>query len=86
MPVRRTKKAGSNKRLKKVGRIVKSRTRRSVKNKQTNNYDLSNLMGRCMKCKKQKSMSNVKQVFMKNGRAAAKGFCPKCSTKMYRIL
>jgi predicted RNA-binding Zn-ribbon protein involved in translation (DUF1610 family) len=42
--------------------------------------------GRCMKCKKEKEMKNSKEVIMKNGMKAAKGECPDCGTKMYRII
>lgn len=42
--------------------------------------------GRCMKCKKEVEMKNSKEVTMKNGMLAAKGECPKCSTKVFRIL
>jgi len=42
--------------------------------------------GRCMKCKKQVEMKNSKEVTMKNGMRAAKGECPKCATKVFRIL
>jgi hypothetical protein len=39
----------------------------------------------CVKCKSKRTMSNPKQVKMKNGRKATKGTCPKCGTKMFRI-
>ena len=42
--------------------------------------------GRCMKCRMQKTMKDPKITKMKNGMYAAKGECPKCGTKMYRIL
>lgn len=40
----------------------------------------------CVKCKAKKEMKDVQEVTMKNGRRAAKGTCPDCSTGMYRIL
>jgi len=42
--------------------------------------------GYCVKCKKKNvEMKNPKSVKLKNGRAATKGECPKCGTKMFRI-
>jgi DNA-directed RNA polymerase subunit RPC12/RpoP len=42
--------------------------------------------GRCMKCKKGVEIKNGKEVTMKNGMKAMKGECPKCATKVFRIL
>lgn len=42
--------------------------------------------GRCMKCKAQVPIKNPVEVTMKNGRKAVKGVCPKCGTKVFRIL
>jgi len=42
--------------------------------------------GRCMKCKKQVKMKDAKETVMKNGMKAAKGVCPHCGTKVFRIL
>ncbi len=42
--------------------------------------------GRCMKCKKEQEMKDPKEVVMKNKMRAMKGTCPKCGTKMFRIL
>lgn len=42
--------------------------------------------GYCVVCKKKMIMEDAQEVTMKNGRAAAKGKCPKCGTGMYRIL
>ena len=39
-----------------------------------------------MKCKKTVKMKNDKEVIMKNGMRAAKGECPACGTKVFRIL
>ncbi|MEK6886974.1 MAG: DUF5679 domain-containing protein [Nanoarchaeota archaeon] len=44
------------------------------------------VQGRCMKCKTQRDMNNMKEVTMKNGMRAAKGVCAKCGTNMYKIL
>jgi len=41
---------------------------------------------RCMKCKGNVTVKNGKEVTMKNGRKALKGECPKCATKVFRIL
>ncbi|HEY4519470.1 MAG TPA: DUF5679 domain-containing protein [Candidatus Paceibacterota bacterium] len=43
-------------------------------------------VGYCVKCKAKQEMSNTKEVSMKGGRRAMQGSCPKCSTKMFRIL
>ncbi len=40
----------------------------------------------CMKCKAERTMSNVSVVAMKNGRPAANGQCPVCGTKMFKFL
>ncbi len=40
----------------------------------------------CMKCKAERTMSNVTVVTMKNGRPAANGTCPVCGTKMFKFL
>ena len=42
--------------------------------------------GRCMKCKTQVKMKDVEEIVMKNGMKAAKGLCPTCGTKVFRIL
>lgn len=39
-----------------------------------------------MKCQKEVEMKDPKEVVMKNGMKAAKGSCPKCDTKVFRIL
>ncbi len=46
--------------------------------------------GYCVKCKKKQEIQNAKEVAMKGKgkvkRRAATGTCPKCGTKMFRIL
>lgn len=42
--------------------------------------------GRCMKCKGPVEIKNPEDVIMKNGMKAVKGTCPKCSTKVFRIV
>jgi len=42
--------------------------------------------GRCMKCKKQVKIKDGKETIMKNGMKAVKGSCPKCDTKVFRII
>lgn len=42
--------------------------------------------GRCMKCKKTVKIKDAKEVTMKNKMKAAKGVCPHCGTKVFRIL
>ncbi len=42
--------------------------------------------GRCMKCKEQVEMSNPKEQISKNGMKMMKGACPKCGTKVCRIM
>lgn len=39
----------------------------------------------CVKCKAKRVMKDTKAIKMKNGRAATRGICPKCGTKMFRI-
>jgi hypothetical protein len=40
----------------------------------------------CVKCKSKTDIVNAEKVTMKNGRAALKGHCQKCNTKVFRIL
>lgn len=44
----------------------------------------------CVKCKAKREMSDAKEVTMKGKggmkRAAMTGICPKCGTKMFRIM
>lgn len=44
----------------------------------------------CVKCKKKQEMLNAKEVTMKGKggtkRRAMTGICPKCGTKMFKIL
>ena len=39
-----------------------------------------------MKCKKQVEIKDAEETVMKNGMKAAKGVCPECGTKVFRIL
>ncbi len=39
----------------------------------------------CVKCKAKREMRDAKTITMKNGKPATEGFCPACSTKMFRI-
>ncbi len=41
---------------------------------------------RCMKCKKQVDIKDAKEVISKNKMKMCKGVCPKCGTKVCRIL
>ncbi|MBM3257691.1 MAG: hypothetical protein FJZ05_00520 [Candidatus Nealsonbacteria bacterium] len=55
------------------------------------NYIFYNIMeGYCVKCKKKQEISNAKEVAMKGKggvkRRAMTGTCPKCGTKMFRIM
>ena len=43
------------------------------------------MMARCMRCKKQVTILNPKEVRMKNKMRAMSGNC-KCGTKVFRIL
>jgi hypothetical protein len=40
----------------------------------------------CVKCKSKTDIAKAEKVTMKNGRAALKGHCTKCDTKVFRIL
>ena len=42
--------------------------------------------GYCVKCKAKREMDSPEEVIMKNKMKAVKGTCPKCGTKMFRIL
>ena len=46
--------------------------------------------GYCVKCKEKREMDNAKEVAMKGKggkeRRAMTGTCPKCGTKMFRIM
>ena len=39
----------------------------------------------CVKCKKKIEIKGAVKTKLRNGRAATKGFCPKCGTKVFRI-
>jgi len=39
----------------------------------------------CVKCRQKRTMKNVEQVTLKNGRPASRGECEVCSTKMFKI-
>ena len=40
----------------------------------------------CVKCKQKRNMDPVERVILKNGRPAARGVCPVCSTRMMKFL
>jgi hypothetical protein len=40
----------------------------------------------CVKCKEKRTIENADVVQMENGRRAAKGKCPVCSTNLTRFL
>lgn len=40
----------------------------------------------CVKCRAKRDMVDAKEVEMKGGRSAMQGKCPKCGTKMFRIM
>tara|TARA_Y100000310_G_scaffold316181_1_gene367605 strand:- start:127 stop:492 length:366 start_codon:yes stop_codon:yes gene_type:complete len=40
----------------------------------------------CVKCRKKVTVKNPKDYTMKNKRAAIKGVCPVCKTKVFRII
>ena len=40
----------------------------------------------CVKCRTKKEMKNPSSVTLKNGRPAIQGICPRCGTKMFRIM
>lgn len=42
--------------------------------------------GRCMKCRKNVEIKNPEEVVMKNKMKAVRGVCPKCGTKVFRII
>ncbi len=39
----------------------------------------------CVKCRTKRTMKNVEQVTLKNGRPASQGLCEICNTKVFRI-
>lgn len=46
---------------------------------------VSNLEGRCMKCRENREIKDATEVVMKNGKPAVTGTCAVCGTKMFRI-
>jgi len=40
----------------------------------------------CMKCKGKVEIQNPRSITMKNGRPATQGLCPRCGTKVFRIV
>lgn len=51
---------------------------------------MAQVQGYCVKCKQKQDISDAKEVAMKGKggatRRAMTGTCPKCGTKMFRIL
>lgn len=47
---------------------------------------MEEVIGYCVRCKAKKTMKGVKVVVSKTGMKMAKGTCPKCGTKMCKIL
>jgi NAD-dependent SIR2 family protein deacetylase len=43
------------------------------------------LQAYCFKCRKQVEVKNTERITLKNGRPAARGVCPSCGTKVFRI-
>ncbi len=41
--------------------------------------------GFCMKCRQSRTMKDTEEITMKNGRAATRGVCTVCGTKMFKI-
>ncbi|HZT08681.1 MAG TPA: DUF5679 domain-containing protein [Chloroflexota bacterium] len=39
----------------------------------------------CVKCRQKRTMNDVQQVVLKNGRPASKGVCGVCKTGMFKI-
>ena len=39
----------------------------------------------CVKCRAKKMVGDYEEVTMKNGKPAAKGVCPTCGTKVFKI-
>ncbi|MBI2936715.1 MAG: hypothetical protein HYY22_00760 [Thaumarchaeota archaeon] len=39
----------------------------------------------CVKCRTKRDIKNPQKITMKNGRAAMKGTCPVCGTKVFKI-
>lgn len=56
-----------------------------IKQKKTKK-DKNAITAYCVKCNEKINIKNPKPYIMKNQRAAVKGTCPKCSTKVFRIL
>ena len=44
------------------------------------------MTGFCLKCKQPKEIKDAIDIIMKNGLKAAKGICPDCQTKIFRII
>ena len=40
----------------------------------------------CVKCRAKREMKNPRAIILKNGRPAIQGICPRCGTKMFRIM
>jgi Domain of unknown function (DUF5679) len=39
----------------------------------------------CMRCRSPKEIHDAEAITMKNGRAAARGICPTCGTKVFKL-
>ncbi|RJQ41534.1 MAG: DUF2934 domain-containing protein [Dehalococcoidia bacterium] len=44
-----------------------------------------NMQAYCLKCRTKRYAKNPQSIQMRNGRAAIKGTCPVCGTRMFRI-
>jgi len=40
----------------------------------------------CVKCRAKREIKNPEAITLKNGRSAIRGICPRCGTKMFRIM
>ncbi|MBI2288040.1 MAG: hypothetical protein HYU83_03525, partial [Chloroflexi bacterium] len=47
---------------------------------------LKRIRAYCVKCRAKREMKNPVAITLKNGRPAVQGVCPKCGTKMFRIM
>jgi len=79
-PIKRIKKKPKQAIKKQLKPYYKSIAKTPIKQKEPK------IIAYCVKCRKKVTVKNPKDYTMKNKRAAIKGTCPVCSTKVFRIL
>jgi hypothetical protein len=76
----------TTKKIKKPKQYIKKEIKASVKTIHKPKKEEPKIIAYCVKCRKKVIVKNPKDYTMKNKRAAIKGTCSVCSTKVFRII